>query len=244
MDDNKPKREVPSELKKILEFDVKLSKDLVERVNQLYPIATYRYASTQLYVYKFFFRAHLKSLEVSCHGIPWLMLAIAGIYVTNLKEASVNLLIGLVLDIVIVAVLKAFTRRRRPAYDVDDQVFTASRDLANAFMIIFFKVATVKMVDKFSFPSGHATRATMLALLFTLLSPLPFLLWIPFLAWAAAVAVSRVLLGRHHILDVVAGVIIGVAEAVILSMLWRSEEEVASKDLKFPESKTFLLCIG
>ena len=28
------------------------------------------------------------------------------------------------------------------------------------------KVATVKMVDKFSFPSGHATRATMLALLF------------------------------------------------------------------------------
>ena len=51
------------------------------------------------------------------------MLAIAGIYVTSLKEASVNLLIGLVLDIVIVAILKAFTRRRRPAYDVDDQVF-------------------------------------------------------------------------------------------------------------------------
>ena len=51
------------------------------------------------------------------------MLAIAGIYVTSLKEAPVNLLIGLVLDIVIVAVLKAFTRRRRPAYDVDDQVF-------------------------------------------------------------------------------------------------------------------------
>ena len=45
MDDNKPKREVPSELKKILEFDVKLSKDLVERVNQLYPIATYRYCT-------------------------------------------------------------------------------------------------------------------------------------------------------------------------------------------------------
>ena len=95
-------------------------------------------------------------------------------------------------------------------------------------MTFYFKVATVKMVDKFSFPSGHATRATMLALLFTLLSPLPFLLWIPFLAWAGAVAVSRVLLGRHHILDVVAGVVIGAAEAVILSMLWRSEEEVGS----------------
>jgi len=194
--EDKPKREVPSQLKKILDLDIKLSKDLVEKVNQHYPIATYR--------------THLKSLEVSCHGIPWLMLAIAGIYVTSLKEASVNLLIGLVLDIVIVAVLKAFTRRRRPAYDVDDQV------------------ATIKMVDKFSFPSGHATRATMLALLFTLLSPLPFLLWIPFLAWAGAVAVSRVLLGRHHILDVVAGVVIGAVEAVILSILWRSEEEASS----------------
>ena len=34
------------------------------------------------------------------------------------------------------------------------------------------------------------------------------------------------LLGRHHILDVVAGVVIGAVEAVVLSMLWRSEEEV------------------
>ena len=103
--------------------------------------------------------------------------------------------------------------------------FSSLKDRSTASMTMF-KVATVKMVDKFSFPSGHATRATMLALLFTLLSPLPFLLWIPFLAWAGAVAVSRVLLGRHHILDVVAGVVIGAVEAVILSMLWRSEEEV------------------
>ena len=155
------------------------------------------------------------------------MLAIAGIYVTSLKESSVNLLIGLVLDIVIVAVLKAFTRRRRPAYDVDDQVLEVkicTNEKNSQFHPI--EVATIKMVDKFSFPSGHATRATMLALLFTFLSPLPFLLWIPCIAWAGAVAVSRVLLGRHHILDVLAGVVIGAVEAVLLSMLWRSEEEV------------------
>lgn len=90
------KREVPSALKKLLDYDIKLSKEAVEAVNQRYPIATYR--------------THLKSLEVSCHGIPWLMLAIAGIYVTDLKELSVNLLIGLILDIAVVAVLKAFTR--------------------------------------------------------------------------------------------------------------------------------------
>ena len=40
--EDKPKREVPSELKRILDLDIKLSKDLVERVNQRFPVATYR----------------------------------------------------------------------------------------------------------------------------------------------------------------------------------------------------------
>ena len=40
--EDKPKREVPSGVQKILDIDIKLSKDLVERVNQQYPIATYR----------------------------------------------------------------------------------------------------------------------------------------------------------------------------------------------------------
>ena len=51
------KREIPSGLKKILDADVKISKDFVEFVNNKYP-------SNAL-------RAHLKSLEISCHGIPW-----------------------------------------------------------------------------------------------------------------------------------------------------------------------------
>ena len=42
--EDKPKREVPSGVKKILDLDIKLSKDLVEKVNQRYPIATYRYS--------------------------------------------------------------------------------------------------------------------------------------------------------------------------------------------------------
>ena len=44
------KREIPSGLKKILEADVKLSKEFVEAVNKKYPISAYR--------------VHLKSLEV------------------------------------------------------------------------------------------------------------------------------------------------------------------------------------
>ena len=113
----------------------------------------------------------------------------------------------MILDIVIVAVIKAFTRRRRPAYNVDDQY------------------ATVKMVDKFSFPSGHSTRAVMLAVMFTLVEPVNFILWLPLACWSACVCVSRVLLGRHHILDVAAGVVIGVLQAVIMGWLWRTEEQ-------------------
>jgi len=190
------KREIPSGLKKVLLVDAKLSKEVLEWVDRRYPIAGYRH--------------HMKTLEVSCHGIPWLMIGIAGIYIAQLKELPVNLLIGLIMDIVIVAILKAFTRRRRPAYDVDDQV------------------ATFKAVDKFSFPSGHATRAVMLAVIFSSLYPLPLLSWLPIIGWALAVSISRVLMGRHHVLDVAAGVIIGIGEAIALARIWRTEEQAAA----------------
>ena len=50
MSDSAPKREVPTGLKKLLEMDIKLSKEFVEFVNKKYPIDT--------------IRTHLKSLEV------------------------------------------------------------------------------------------------------------------------------------------------------------------------------------
>ena len=186
------KREIPSALKKILDADVKVSKDFVEFVNQRYPSQA--------------LRGHLKSLEISCHGIPWLFLSIAGLY-TSGSAFFLNLLLALILDIVVVAILKAFTRRRRPAYNVDDQY------------------ATVKMVDKFSFPSGHSTRAVMLATILCFVQPLHLLLRLPILVWAAMVSVSRVILGRHHVLDVVAGVLIGVLQALLMGIFWRSEEQ-------------------
>ena len=111
-------------------------------------------------------------MQISCHGLPWLFLSIAGLYSIG-GPLFLNLLLALLLDIAVVAVLKAFTRRRRPSYNVDDQY------------------ATVKLVDKFSFPSGHATRATMLAALGTIVRPLPLLLWPALVAWATAVCVRN-----------------------------------------------------
>merc|ERR1711936_115039 len=186
------KREIPSILKNILDADMRLSKEFVEFVNKKYPIDS--------------LRGHLKSLEISCHGIPWLFVAIAGLY-TSGSAFFLNLLLALILDIVVVGILKAFTRRRRPAYNVDDQF------------------ATVKMVDKFSFPSGHATRAVMIGTILCLVQPVHIIIRLPVIIWAVSVSVSRVVLGRHHVLDVLAGAVIGVVQALVMGALWRTEEQ-------------------
>ena len=83
--------------------------------------------------------------------------------------------------------------------------------------------ATVS-VDKFSFPSGHATRAVAAAAFFTALYPVHWLLNPAWYAWALAVVGSRVLLGRHHVLDVTCGAVIGLAEAALVAMLCVDEE--------------------
>lgn len=113
--------------------------------------------------------------------------------------------LGLLIDIVLVAVIKAFTRRRRPQTNNPDMFATVGP-------------------DKFSFPSGHASRACMIAHFFIFEWPVPFFFTLPLLAWATSVCISRVLLQRHHILDVISGAILGVLEALIVSILWLSPE--------------------
>lgn len=83
--------------------------------------------------------------------------------------------------------------------------------------------ATVS-VDKFSFPSGHATRACYIAHFFSSVFVISPLLGLPLIMWASAVCISRILLHRHHILDVVVGAAIGVLESVFISYMWISEE--------------------
>lgn len=80
-------------------------------------------------------------------------------------------------------------------------------------------------VDLFSFPSGHTTRAIMVAY-FSVVhysgGPLVDLL---VLLWGVAVSLSRILLGRHHVLDVSVGAVIGVLQYRLLAnYLWLSKE--------------------
>jgi undecaprenyl-diphosphatase len=72
--------------------------------------------------------------------------------------------------------------------------------------------AIYRNTDPHSFPSGHAARAFLIAVLATLLGPawLAVVLWI----WAPLVCLARVSMGVHYVSDVIAGAIFGILVAL------------------------------
>jgi len=67
--------------------------------------------------------------------------------------------------------------------------------------------------DPHSFPSGHAARAFLIAVVGSVLGPawLGIILWV----WAPLVALARVSMGVHYVSDVVAGAVLGIIVAMI-----------------------------
>ena len=123
-----------------------------------------------------------------------------------------TILLAFVLDIVVIGLLKAFARRRRPP--------TRNPD--------FFKSIGP---DQYSFPSGHASRSILIAFIFSMINPffdigylnlcISLLLW----SWSLTACFSRILNGRHYLFDVVVGVFIGFLEGYLTSYLWMSTEQ-------------------
>jgi len=190
---------VPAPLSKILDLDKSLTKKVCELAYRVCPKLNDDY------------RIYLKALEISCHGLPWFAFTIISIYLIpgiGAREVEINLLLGLVLDIMVVAFVKAVTRRARPAgARIEDMFMTRG-------------------VDKFSFPSGHATRAVYVTLFFTnwAFPEMSIIFKVALYVWALAVCVSRVLLRRHFILDVVSGSVIGNFEFLLSGILWVGPE--------------------
>ncbi|XP_057289762.1 polyisoprenoid diphosphate/phosphate phosphohydrolase PLPP6-like [Hydractinia symbiolongicarpus] len=104
-------------------------------------------------------------------------------------------------------VLKLVFQRPRPIYNENDMPLSASK------------------VDDFSFPSGHTTRAFMVMFLYVMhrISNIERIFWI---SWAVLLGLSRVVLGRHHLSDVVAGVFIGLADGVMVTefVMWYNRQ--------------------
>ncbi|KAM4085705.1 hypothetical protein ACJW30_10G047200 [Castanea mollissima] len=106
-----------------------------------------------------------------------------------------SLLLGLLLDLLLIALIKLLFRRSRPLYNKN-------------------MVAAVS-VDHYSFPSGHASRVFFVASVAHLFANhdanlLNLVVWL----WALLTSLSRVFLGRHFVFDVFAGASLGVLEAL------------------------------
>lgn len=197
------KRVPPPLIQKVLDYDAQLTQDFSKFLEQNLPVTITK--------------SKTKFLEISGSFFVWFPLCVLMfiLHGTFSKQSSVNLLLGLMVDIVIIALLKAFARRKRPEVKKED----------------YFKSVGP---DKYSFPSGHASRSVLLAIMYTQLIPLfdewilyslsVVLLW----TWSFTVCLSRIINGRHYVLDVVAGVLTGFAESCVVQLLWRSPEQADS----------------
>jgi undecaprenyl-diphosphatase len=75
-----------------------------------------------------------------------------------------------------------------------------------------------RLTDPHSFPSGHAARAAMLAVLGVGLGPPWF--GAVLVAWTPLVSMARVAMGVHYLSDVVAGMLLGLLAGVV-ALLFR-----------------------
>jgi undecaprenyl-diphosphatase len=105
---------------------------------------------------------------------------------------ALTVLISIIVLAVIVLAVKFTIRRRRPEGEWGQ----------------FYR-----STDPHSFPSGHAARAIMIAVL--ALGMGPAWLAIVLCVWAPLVVLARVAMGLHYVSDVAAGVILGIIAGLI-----------------------------
>ena len=127
------------------------------------------------------------------------------------KKWAVVLFGGIFVLAVIVMSLKFIIRRRRPEGEWG---------------------GIYRNTDPHSFPSGHAARAFMIALVATALGPAwaGILLWI----WAPLVSLAHVAMGVHYVSDIVAGAIVGIAVGLIGLQIYSPLLSWVSSWLWFP----------
>jgi undecaprenyl-diphosphatase len=74
-----------------------------------------------------------------------------------------------------------------------------------------------RKADPYAFPSGHAARAVLLSLIALRLGPAEA--FIAIVAWSPLMVLSRIAIGIHYVLDVVAGAALGALFTAVLFQL-------------------------
>ncbi|MEW6568479.1 MAG: phosphatase PAP2 family protein [Chloroflexota bacterium] len=138
--------------------------------------------------------AHTLAAIAAHSGDSWFWaLGLVIVWVTGEAQAkawAVRLLAAIAALAAIVLLIKFGVRRRRPE---------------GSWGTIY------RATDPHSFPSGHAARAVLLAILVTAWGP-PWLAAV-LIPWAPLVSLSRVAMGLHYLSDVLAGAALGLVAA-------------------------------
>ena len=133
------------------------------------------------------------SIEYTGHGLFWLLLPIF-LYLKTSSEGArfvlAELFIGIVVDLIIQSILKVIFRRQRPPYNKGCSRLTVAR------------------IDAWSFPSGHATRFGLIVA-FVRFYFLGMVERTVLYVWTLLIVMSRLVLGRHYLSDVVCGLGLG-----------------------------------
>jgi undecaprenyl-diphosphatase len=112
---------------------------------------------------------------------------------TEWHDRSAIMAVGIFGLALLVFAIKLITRRRRPEGEWG---------------------GIYRRTDPHSFPSGHAARATLLAVLAFGLGPPWFALLLAI--WAPLVCLARVFMSLHYLSDVVAGMVLGFAAGLVV----------------------------
>ncbi|KAK1381807.1 putative lipid phosphate phosphatase beta [Heracleum sosnowskyi] len=195
-----PQQPQPSLLNRLTTLDKHLSLTLYTLTSSILPHSLLKLLEF-LGDGRLFFPLILSTLAISSQLLP-------------IYPFLVNLLIGSVLDLILIGSIKHIVQRPRPVY--------------NKNMSLVFDV------DHWSFPSGHSSRVCFIAGLVCLSDVgIVYLVYdfemlkIGVCVWAGVTSISRVLLGRHYVFDVVVGACLGVFEAVAV-ICFLNYEKLAS----------------
>ncbi|KAM3599545.1 uncharacterized protein V6R79_007818 [Siganus canaliculatus] len=151
-------------------------------------------------------RSMVGLLALTGHGITWIIGTIVCLTRSNTlagQEVLVNLLLALILDVLTVAGVQRLVKRKGPW------------EMTPGFLDCI-------AMDLYSFPAAHASRAAMVSkfLLSHLVLAVP--LRILLVLWAFLVGMSRVVLGKHHLTDMVCGFALGLFHFSLMETVWLS----------------------
>jgi len=112
------------------------------------------------------------------------------------RDLAIAMALGVVITAAVVTLIKFSVRRSRPAGEWG---------------------TIYRRTDPHSFPSGHAARAAMLAVVAIGFGPA----WLAgvMVIWAPLVSLARISMGLHYLSDVLAGMVLGMAIGLGI-MLW------------------------